>query len=219
MNQEWSALNKQMQSLLAKKETFRDGLTALYTLRNQLMQVLTSFRDDLTEADFSAMPFANAAGLHHSTAAYSVWHIFRIEDITAHTLTANDEQVFFAGGYQKRIGSPIITTGNELSGQQIIDFSAQLDIDALYDYAAAVKSSTERILNGLTYEMLKRRIPPERRAHLLSLNVVSQEESAAWLIDYWCKKQILGLIQMPFSRHWIMHTEACLRIKNKIVHS
>lgn len=24
------------------------------------------------------------------------------------------------------------------------------------------------------------------------------------------------LIQMPFSRHWIMHIEACLRIKNKI---
>ncbi|HCD4412319.1 TPA: phage head-tail adapter protein, partial [Enterococcus faecium] len=35
-------------------------------------------------------------------------------------------------------------------------------------------------------------------------------------IDYWCNKDICGLIQMPFSRHWIMHTEACLRIKNKI---
>ena len=37
-----------------------------------------------------------------------------------------------------------------------------------------------------------------------------------WLIDYWCSKDIRGLIQMPFSRHWIMHTEACLRIKNKM---
>lgn len=40
--------------------------------------------------------------------------------------------------------------------------------------------------------------------------------NAVWLIDYWCNKDIRGLIQMPFSRHWIMHTEACLRIKNKI---
>ena len=37
-----------------------------------------------------------------------------------------------------------------------------------------------------------------------------------WLIDYWCGKDIRGLIQMPFSRHWIMHIEASLRIKNKI---
>ncbi len=35
-------------------------------------------------------------------------------------------------------------------------------------------------------------------------------------IDYWCNKDIRGLIQMPFSRHWIMHIEACLRIKKKI---
>ena len=45
---------------------------------------------------------------------------------------------------------------------------------------------------------------------------MSKDESAIWLIDYWCGKDIRGLIQMPFSRHWIMHIEASLRIKNKI---
>lgn len=44
----------------------------------------------------------------------------------------------------------------------------------------------------------------------------SEDENAIWLIDYWCGKGIRGLIQMPFSRHWIMHIEASLRIKNKI---
>ena len=48
------------------------------------------------------------------------------------------------------------------------------------------------------------------------MNVVSNNENAIWLIDYWCNKDVRGLIQMPFSRHWIMHIEACLRIKNKI---
>ncbi len=46
--------------------------------------------------------------------------------------------------------------------------------------------------------------------------IVSKEESAIWLIDYWCNKDVRGLIQMPFSRHWIMHKEACLRIEKKI---
>lgn len=34
-----------------------------------------------------------------------------------------DTQILFKGDYQKRIGSPIITTGNELVKQQIADFS------------------------------------------------------------------------------------------------
>ena len=45
---------------------------------------------------------------------------------------------------------------------------------------------------------------------------VSEEAQAAWLTDYWCGKNIRGLIQMPFSRHWIMHTEAALRIQKKL---
>lgn len=64
--------------------------------------------------------------------------------------------------------------------------------------------------------MLKKKISEERKEYLKSLNVVSNDENAIWLIDYWCGKDIRGLIQMPFSRHWIMHIEASLRIKNKV---
>ena len=72
------------------------------------------------------------------------------------------------------------------------------------------------MLERFSHDELKRKIPGERKACLESLNVVSSDEKAIWPIDYWCGKDVRGLIQMPFSRHWIMHTEACLRIKNKI---
>lgn len=78
-----------------------------------------------------------------------------------------------------------------------------------------MRESTEKMLEQLSYDELKRKIPVERKGYLESLKVVN-DEKADWLIDYWCNKDIRGLIQMPFSRHWIMHTEACLRIKNKI---
>ena len=71
-------------------------------------------------------------------------------------------------------------------------------------------------MQGLSFEDLKRPIPPERKELLELLNVVSRDEEAFWLVDYWCKRDVRGLIQMPFSRHWIMHTEACLRIQNKL---
>ena len=216
MNKEWSELNKTMQAQIKKKDTYFDGIDTLFELRNRLMETLLSFMNDLSREDYNAIPFINSDGYHSKTIAYSLWHIFRIEDIVAHTLINCDEQIFFSGNYKERINSPIITTGNELLKNEISDFSKQLDIDELYAYILEVKRSTEAILRELTYEMLKQRISAERREALQKMNVVSNDENAEWLIDYWCSKDIRGLIQMPFSRHWIMHIEASLRIENKI---
>ena len=216
MNQEWSERNKTMQTQIKKRDTYKMGMDTLFGLRNQLLQTLVSFKEELRREDFYAMPFQNADGYHSKTIAYSIWHIFRIEDIVAHTVIRKEKQVFFTGNYQERIHSPIITTGNELVKQQTADFSKQLNLEELYSYMFEVRESTEKMLAQFSYDDLKRKIPDERKDDLKSLHVVDGDEKATWLIDYWCGKDIRGLIQMPFSRHWIMHTEACLRIKNKL---
>lgn len=216
MNKEWSELNKVMQIQIRKNDTYEAGINTLFELRNRLMKILTVFYSELNREEFNAIPFLNADGYHSKTIAYSIWHIFRIEDIVAHVLISEDEQVFCTGNYQERINSPIITTGNELVKQQIADFSRQLNLKELYSYIFAVKASTEKIIKSLSYVELKKKISEEKKEYLKSLNVVSDNENAIWLIDYWCNKDIRGLIQMPFSRHWIMHIEASLRIRNKI---
>lgn len=216
MNKEWSEINKTMQAQLKKKDTFDDGIATLLELRKQLWNTISSYKKELKREDFDSIPFINADGYHSKTIAYSLWHIFRIEDIVAHTLIKGDEQVFFAKGYQEKTCSPIITTGNELVKMEISDFSGKLDLDALYSYISDVKKSTDKILKGLSFEDTKKKISDERRKELETLGVVSEDESAIWLIDYWCGKDVRGLIQMPFSRHWIMHIEACERIKSKI---
>lgn len=216
MNREWSELNKKMQIQLKRAETFLDGKKTLFELRWQLMEELYRLKDELNREEFNAIPFINADGYHSKTIAYSIWHIFRIEDIVAHTLIQDDKQVFFSGDYQERICAPIITTGNELVKQEIAEFSKLLDLDELYSYAFAVKESSEEIMKALSYADIKMKIPEARRNALECLHVVSSDQDAIWLIDYWCGKDVRGLLQMPFSRHWIMHIEACLRIKNKI---
>ncbi len=216
MNKEWSELNKKMQASIRKKDTYDHGISTLFELRDKLMQTIVSFKNELSSDDFYAIPFVNAAGYHSKTIAYSLWHIFRIEDIVAHTLINCDEQIFSLKNYQKRIHSPIITTGNELIKNEIEDFSKQLDIEELYSYISEVKTSTEALLRKLPYDALKQKVAAERREDLQKLNVVSSDENAVWLIDYWCSKNIRSLIQMPFSRHWIMHVEACLRIMKQL---
>ena len=201
---------------MKKESTYEKGIETLLNLRKQLMQTIISFKEELSRNQFDAIPFINTNGYHSKTIVYSLWHTFRIEDIVLHTLIEEDEQVFFKENYQKRINSPIITTGNELVKQEIQDFSKQLNLEELYSYMFKVKNSTEQIIQGLTYDQMKRKIPEDRKEFLKSIKVVSTDESAVWLIDYWCDKNIRGLIQMPFSRHWIMHLEASMRIKNEI---
>lgn len=178
MNKEWSELNKTMQGQIKKKDTYKMGVDTLFSLRSQLMQTLVSLKEELRREDFNSIPFINADGYHSKTIAYSIWHIFRIEDIVAHSVIKEDEQVFFVGNYQKRINSPIITTGNELVKQQIADFSKQLNLEELYSYIFEVRESTEKMLEQLSYDELKRKISIERKEYLKSLKVVKEDEKA-----------------------------------------
>ena len=157
MDKNWSEMNKDMQTLIAKKATFKDGMEKLLALRKSLFEQITQIVSTFPEEAFYQMPFAWAEGYHSKTLAYSIWHIFRIEDIVAHEMIAEDRQVLFSRDFQTAVHSPIITTGNELTGDEIAEFSRQLDVKALYRYAQEVMRSTDRILTGLEYSDLKRK--------------------------------------------------------------
>ena len=216
MTKSFSDLNKTMQENLKKEATFENGIKNLLELRNDLMAVFESFFCDLSSQDFYAFPFPKSKGNDCTTIAWSIYHVFRIEDIVCNSLIQNCEQVFFAKDFQHRLNSSIITTGNELSVQEIIDFSKQLNIQELLVYAKEVKETSEKMILNLSFKKTKSKISDEKKDLLKSLKVVSEEESSIWLIDYWCNKNIKGLLQMPFSRHWIMHADACSKIKAKL---
>ncbi|OPJ60170.1 phage head-tail adapter protein [Clostridium chromiireducens] len=219
MNAGWSDLNKRIQLQIKKKDTFYAGIDTLLELRKELMKEIMCFKELLNREDFNTMPFINAKGYHNKTIAYSLYHIFRIEDIVSNSLIGKREQIFFKDNYRERMKSPIMTTGNELIKQEISIFSSKLDLDELYQYISDIDVSTTQLLKGLSYEDLKIKMNEQDEKLIKSLDVVSNDDNAVWLIDYWCDKNIQGLIQMPFSRHWIMHIEASLRIKNKICKS
>lgn len=216
MGDELSKLCLNIKDELSSEITFQVGIDNLLLLRRRLFNILSQFKADLCREDFNAMPFIGADGFHSKSIAYSIWHIFRIEDIVVHTLINRNEQIFFSDNYQEKICSPIITTGNELVGQKIADFSLMLDLDTLYQYASSVKASTDKMLKKLIFDDLKRNIAAEDKLRLESLEVVSLSENARWLIDYWCSQDLHGLILMPFSEHWLAHIFACMTIRNKL---
>ena len=160
MNRGWAEKNKQMQALL-KKATLKEGIAELLSLRKLLMDEMLSWRSELTTEDYSKMPYMNANGYHSKTIAYSIWHIMRIEDIVVNTLILNCDEILFTNQYLKKINAPIITTGNELVKEEIAEFSKRLDLDALYEYAEAVRQKTDAWLLTISYDDLNTRFSEE----------------------------------------------------------
>ena len=216
MDKDWAEKNKEIQKLISKEATFNEAIDKLIAFREEMFGQITSIVEGYPEEAFYQMPFAKATGYHSKTLAYSIWHIYRIEDIVAHEIIMEDEQVLFKKDYLKKTASPIITTGNELEGEEITEFSKKLNVKELYLYAKAVKDSSNKFLKKLSHKDLKRKFTDETKQKLVKTKCVSADENAVWLIDYWCNKDLKGLILMPFSRHWIMHIEAMRRIKDKL---
>lgn len=57
--------------------------------------------------------------------------------------------VLRGGDYQKRINSPIITTGNKLSGMIIAEVSKAFDIEELFNYVISVDAPTNDWLRSI----------------------------------------------------------------------
>ncbi len=211
MNKEWSEQNKKMQGLL-KKATFDEGIQELLNLRNVLFNEILSWKEKVPAEKFAVNPFygkkLSQSANHNASLAWSLWHVFRIEDIVVHTLINKDEQALLKNKYAKKMNATSITTGNEQSEEELLEFSKKLKVDVLYEYIQEVKSSTDEWLKSISYEDLKQRFTDEDKERIRETKTVSDLENTAWLIDYWCGKTTKGLIQMPLSRHWIMHVEA-----------
>ena len=215
MNKEWSELNKEVKILLNKKSSFKDGINKLIALRNLLFNEWKKAMNGLSIEDYSKQPFFNRDGYESKTIAYSIFHVFRIEDIVLNTLINNRQQIFIRDDYQCKMNSSIITTGNELKGESISYFSKKLKIEELWKYAKNVFEKSNEWLSSIEYDDLKTVYSELDKERIKNTKTVAESEN--WLIDYWCGKDVKGLLGMPFSRHWIMHLEASLRIRNRLV--
>ena len=93
MHKDWSDKNKTIQKMLGKEDTYKEGIDLLIKFRSELFEQITQIVNGYPREAFYQMPFAGADGYHSKTLAYSIWHIFRIEDIVAHIFIQGDEQI------------------------------------------------------------------------------------------------------------------------------
>lgn len=196
MNKKWSEELKKIRVLLKNEKNFFEGKKKLLEFRYELFCEWEKFFDIQRDFLFE-MPYPNSKGYDSKNIAYSIYHVFRIEDIVSNTLISDNEEIILLSNYE----FPIMTTGNELVGMEIKNALITMNIEKLHKYIKKVYDTTNDMIEKLEYSDLKKKIFSENREKLI--NEKSVNEKNLWLVDYWCDKGVLGLINMPLTRHWI----------------
>lgn len=145
---------------------------------------------------------------------WNIWHITRIEDMISNFLMAKQNQIFDKQ-LQKELGVTITDSGNAMTVSDIDLFHKQINIQSLKAYRKAVGISTQKILTKLQHGDLKRKVEKDDIEKIRLSGGVTNDEKSVWLLDFWGRKNILGLITMPITKHQIVHLNDCFNIKTR----
>ena len=135
---------------------------------------------------------------------WQFWHTYRIEDLVSNLLMANGKQIFNED-WQKRIGSSITDTGNALELDEAVAWARDIHVDELRNYMIAVGKNTRRILSGLSLEQIQSMVPEEWVMRILEEGGVTTDFRSVWLLVFWGRLTMGGMILTPMTSHHMMH--------------
>jgi hypothetical protein len=215
---DWSQRHKELNGIIRKAELFSKAVEMTLSLHEELHTAKVGIADnpvdrlfeDLTQGDYAVMPTAK-----DETIAWAVWHIARIEDLTMNILVNNDAQVYNET-WKKRLKVTVTDTGNAMTDDEIMAFSRQVCAAELLNYRAAVGIKSREILRKLTAADMKRKVSPDSIDRLLHEGGVTEQADSRWLLDFWGKKDVAGILLMPLTRHQTLHLNDCYRWKEHI---
>lgn len=216
----WSNDIKRLREIILKPDKYDESIRLILDLHAIVHSSKMSgidkktFEDELWEG-LDDEVFRTSTNEKGRTVAYGIWHSTRIEDITMNLLVAGDEQIFNTGNWKEKINASIVDTGNSLNETEILEFSKDINMDELKNYRIEVGRKTRDIINTLTTAGMKRKFDKSKLQRILDDGAVLDVEASNWLIDFWGRKNVSGIILMPVTRHHMVHINESLSAKKK----
>lgn len=217
---EWNPKQKHLKEIIRKTENFDEAKELFISMHGSVHfaevsnakepTIMDELCDGLQEKDYAIMPTDKDV-----TIAWNIWHITRIEDLTINILVNHSEQVL-SSDWLTRLKTSVTDTGNAMTDEEIMAFSKNIDVEELLKYRADVGKQTQRVLSLLKYEDMKRKIERKDTEKILKDEGVLNDPGSIWLLDFWGKKDVAGIILMPITRHQIVHLNDCFNLKQKI---
>lgn len=218
---EWNPKQALLQAILSEPEKFDEAIrlcldmhTLVHTAQMSGCNFVT-YEDELwkglSEEVFRVVPRTRN---RNATIAWNLWHITRIEDLTANILIADDIQVF-NDNYLSKLNVTVKDTGNAMTDEEIEGFSLAISMNELRNYRIAVGRKTQNIIAHLKPLDLRRKMTANQLKRILDEGGVLRVEGSRWLVDFWGRKTVAGILLMPITRHQIVHLNDALKIKRK----
>jgi hypothetical protein len=222
VNESWNPQQKQLKSMIRNEGMFEEAKELILYLHSMVHSRTvygideTTLEDEVWEdiRDISTFDFITMPTIKDVTIARNNWQITRIEDLTVNILIANDKQVLDSN-WLNRLGVDVTDTGNAMSDDEIISLSNKLNMQGLQNYRNAVGIKTRKVLSNLEFCDLKRKATAEGLKRILDEGGVIDHPESIWLLDFWGKKDVAGLINMPVTRHQVVHLNDSLKLKKK----
>jgi hypothetical protein len=212
-----SEKHKELGRIIRKRDMFADSKKLFLELHGALhlseishgkTNEVDLLFDDLLPHEYAVIPKNK-----DKTIAYIVWHIARIEDLTLNILVADSKQVFNSE-WQKKISAVYVDTGNAMTDSEIMNLSKEIRIEDLLSYRSAVGVRTRAIINNLSEDDMKRKVSETCLDKIRANGGVAK--GAEWLLNYWGRKDVAGILLMPPTRHLILHLNDCCKLKAEI---
>ncbi|SCZ12035.1 hypothetical protein [Alkaliphilus peptidifermentans] len=216
----WNNEIKQLREIILKPDRIEESKSLSLSLHSMIHSSTMSgidkktFEDELWEG-LDENTFRTSRNEKGRTIAYGIWHATRIEDITMNLLVTGDKQIFNRENWQERINSKIKDTGNAMSENEIIEFSKHINVHELKNYRIEVGRRTRNIIKNLSIQDMKRKFDKYRLQRILDEGAVLNVEASNWLVDFWGRKNVSGIILMPATRHHVVHINESLSAKKK----
>jgi hypothetical protein len=215
---DWTPKQNNLKILLAKEETFNNGIQLLLEMHSLLHDnkvynnndetLYTKLWENLKEETCKIMSYKESSIL------WDIWHITRIEDLVSNILIGNKETIFNKE-IQTKLGIKIRDTGNAMTCSEIEEFNKNININELKEYRIKVGKSTKKINESLKFSDIKRKMEKEQLEKIIQNGGLTDDPQSIWLLDYWGRKNVLGLIMVPITRHQTMHLNDSFNVKEK----
>lgn len=215
---QWNPKQAMLKSIIQKPDKFDEAIKLVLELHSMVHESemcdieIKTFEDELWDG-LDEKAFRTMLNDKDVTIAWNIWHITRIEDITANVLIANDTQIIDCNNWTQKMNVKVRDTGNAMNNEETIAFSSEIDMRELRNYRLAVGRKTREILGNLKPEDLKKKIESNRLQRVLNDGSVLDVEGSKWLIDFWGRKNAAGILLMPITRHQVVHINDSLKIK------
>jgi hypothetical protein len=218
VSKSWNDNQKKLKLFLLNQKTFNKGKSLLLEMHSLLHDRKVyktgteTYFNNLCEnlKDETCKVITNK----ETSILWNIWHITRIEDIISNIIIGNKEPVFNKE-IQSKLNIKITDTGNALTCSEMELFNKNIRIKSLKEYRINVGKSTKKIIESLDYDDMKIKVKPEQLEKIKQNGGVTDDPKSIWLLDFWGKKNIFGLIMMPITRHQIVHLNDCFKIKEK----